>query len=253
MAVDDLGHAGVALGHHRQVGPRQVHGVDHGLDLVGAVAAVPANRGEPKLRQGVDRVGGAHAHHREAARVEGHRGDNGQLGRPFACALNGGAHLVQVAHRLDPERVGAACGQAHGLCGEALHGDRVGQLAHGLEQLAAGADRARHKRSLARLGLRQHGGRLVQLKDLALEVMQLQAKRAAAEAVGQDHLGARLHVAAMDGGHQPGPGRIDVPLLWWVAKQQARLHQHGAHAAIEDHRRAAAKEGREVSGHCLPL
>src|SRR5258706_11128313 len=44
LAVYQFGDTGVALGDQREVGPGLVHGIDHALDLVRAVAAVAADR-----------------------------------------------------------------------------------------------------------------------------------------------------------------------------------------------------------------
>ena len=105
-------------------GSRGVHPLDDREQLVGAVAAVAADSVGAPGDEGLDRLLGRHAHHRVAAGVEGHRGDQGDARGGAPDALDGGLDLVEVGHRLDPDEVDAAGDERRGLLAEDVDGDR---------------------------------------------------------------------------------------------------------------------------------
>ena len=248
-AIDHVGHAGVAFSDQRQGGAGLAHAIDYALDLGGAVAAVAAQRGQVQIGQFLNRLRRADAHHGEAARVEGHGGDDRQLRGGLTRANDGGAHFLQIAHRFDPQHIDAASRQTRRLSGKASHRRVKGQRAHWLEQLAARANRASHDRVFASFGARQLGSGPVQLKHAILQVVQLQAKRGATKAIRQNNLRASVQVAAVYGAHVRLLVGQHIPLLGRVAKHQAGVHQHGAHAAVGHDRLAASDQFKKAIGH----
>ena len=120
--VDELGHAGVGFRDEDDVGRDGPHSTHDPDELVGAVAAVaPDGVGAPGIECD-DRLLGRDAHHRVAARVEGHRRDERDPGRHPPNALDGGLDLDEIGHRLDPDQVHAARDERRRLLGEDVDG-----------------------------------------------------------------------------------------------------------------------------------
>ena len=67
----------------------------------------------------------------------------------------------------------------------------------------------------------------------------LEPRRGRAERVGQDHLGARLHVQPVRPHHGLGP--LKVPQVRWGPRGQALRHQEGPHGAVQHHHLVAEK------------
>jgi hypothetical protein len=89
--------------------------------------------------------------------------------------------------------------------------------------------------------------RLVELADPGLGGMQLEPVGVAAEAVGQDDVGARLDELAMEVDHAIGV--VDIPELGAVAGFEPAPEEPGAHAAIGQEHAALVEQRAEGVGH----
>jgi hypothetical protein len=130
-----------------------------------------------------------------------------------------------------------------------LGGGRV-ERSDRCQDLAGGPDGARHDdRPRCRVGrLPRHPRRcLVELLDPGLGGMQLQPVGVAAEAVGQDDVGARVDELAMEVDHTVGV--VDVPELGAVAGFEAAPEEARAHAAIGQEHAALVEQRAEQVGH----
>ena len=94
----------------------------HAEQLVGPVAAVATDRVRAPRGQGDDRLLRRDAHHRVAAGVEGHRGDQRDANRDAPDTLDRRLDLGQVGHRLDPDQVHTTGHQGGGLLGKDVDG-----------------------------------------------------------------------------------------------------------------------------------
>ena len=160
------------------------------------------------------------------------------MGRPVSPApWTAARELVLRGHGLDPDDVGAALGERLGLLGEGGGTLGDGEGAERLEQLAGRADVAGDHDLAALAGALgvgdaagDAGGQLVQLGDAVLGLVQLQAIARAAEAVGEDDVGAGRDHGAVQG--LDAVDMLDVPQLRRVAGEQAHVEQVGAGGAI---------------------
>ena len=120
-----------------------------GMSSSGPLPQLPPIASAPQAARCRDRVLGGDAHHRVAARVEGHRRDEGDARGGLADALDGGLDLVEVGHRLDPDDVDATGDQRRGLLAEDVDRLVVVERAERRHDLAARADVAGHERRAA--------------------------------------------------------------------------------------------------------
>ena len=111
-----------------------------GRHLVGAAAAVGADRVDAGLGERRDRVAGPDAHHRAQVGVERQRRDHRQVGYDGPGGRDRRLHLAEVAHRLDQHDVDAAVAQPAQLLLEELLGVLRRHRAERLEQLAGRAE-----------------------------------------------------------------------------------------------------------------
>ena len=102
-----LGHARVGLADQEHIRIRGPHFVEGGLSVGEVVATVCADGVNAKFRESVDRVFTRHAHHCATSGVEAERGAHREVAHRTS-AFDGSGDFVEVAHRFDPQEVGAA-------------------------------------------------------------------------------------------------------------------------------------------------
>ena len=240
-AVLDARKACICLHHERHAGEGR-HAREQGRKRVGAQRAVDAHGLHAQRRQRHGANLGTRAQEGAAVLAERHGGHHGQLG-----ALKTGKHrrlgLKQVGHGLDDEKVGSG-----GLGGTRLLGEEVVCLVkvhgtQGLEQGSDGADVGGHiagsRLARARDGGREHvlhAGGVAQLVGVG------------AERIGRNHVGARLHIGAVDG--RDGLGMREVEQLGQLAGLETRLLQHGAHRPVEHEELLAGKDAAQERIGC---
>ena len=256
-AVDEvgavpLGDAGVGLGHHEQVGVDGTHLGDGGFGVGEVVAAVGADGGHAERGEALRHVGAGDPHHRAAGGVEAERRDDRQVADGLG-AEHGGLDLLERAHRLDPQEVGAALGEPLGLVGERLLGRVHGHRAHRLEQLT----RRAHRTGDQNLAVRGVGGTTavggcggVDLDDLLVEVVQLQTEAGAAERVREHDVGTRGDVALVHGDDRV---RVrEVHSLGRVAGLEFGGEQLGAHRTVH-HQHVSGAQQFSQTIHEVPI
>src|SRR4029453_10028510 len=177
------------------------------------------------------------------ARVERHRGDEGQARRRAPRRLDGDPDLLEVAEGLEHEQVDAALGQRGRLLGEGgRHEVELGPGRHARHQ-AGGPDRARHPDVLTRRGSRQASAGQVVGADLVAQPMPVEAEGVGPKGVGLDHLRAGGDVVLVDLPHHVGPGHVE--LLEVLGHEDTALVEQRAHRPVEDEERAhRLPEGR---------
>ena len=246
-------HARVGLGDHRRAGRRRRYS-DHGRLGVGdVVAAVGAHRGQAQLSQPIGQLGAGDAHHGASGRVEAHGRGDGEFARRSGSPHRG-LHLVEVAHRLDPQHIRASSGQPGRLLGERGLARRLRHVAHRLQELAGRAHRAGHQHNTARplgLGVSFHAGvagrSLVELHRPVLQAVEGQTEAGPAEAVGHHQVGPGLQVGPMDGPNLIGVGH--VPFLGRIARAEAHREELGAHGSVGHHVTVGCQEFIHGDGH----
>ena len=244
LPVHQLRQAGIGL-HRQQAGPVGGQPADvlgHLLRPGGAVQS------EQRHVEGVDGGGRRRdvgANQQGAGGLDGDLHEDRGVGAGFQAgqlgAVDGRLDLQRVLAGLDQQRIDAAGDQAAALRGEGRLQRIVGDVAQA-RQLGARADRADHpavaavREAVGRLA-GQLAGDAVDLVGAILEVELGQRDRRAAEAVGLDHVGAGLEVAAMDLAHQLRPRQVQhlgavlaVPVVRLDVERQALNPR--AHAAV---------------------
>ena len=164
-----------------------------------------------------------------------------------AAPATAACDLLGRGHGLDPEQIGAAGRERLGLLGERGRGLVHGHGTQRDDELARGAHRARDQhRPAGRVGnpARQPRRGAVELGDPVLGLMQFEPLAGAAEAVGEDDVGAGLDEAAMDRGD--AVGLENVPELRAVARGEAQREQAGAHAAVRQQHGPCRQQRLEI-------
>ena len=203
----------------------------------GPLPQLPPTASAPHAVSDATACSGRDAHHRVAARVEGHRGDQGDPGRHAPDALDGGLDLGQVGHRLDPDEVDATGHERGSLLGEDVDRLVVVERPGRGEDRAARTDVAGDQRvATGRIDLaaQEDRGGLVELGDAVLEAVQAEPHPVATERVGHEDLRPGVEVAAMDPADDVRLGQ--VPDLGRVAEHQAVGEEHRAHRAVGEDR-----------------
>ena len=197
---------------------------------------------------------GGHAHHRLVERavhreIVGQRGDDarrlGLLGR-----IDGETEFLEAGLGFDDERVGPGFHERGSLLLQRRARLGLGEFAVGFKQRAKRADVAQHVAGTSAEGLARdaHGGG-VDLRQFGLVAMTAQHEAAAAKGVGDDAIGPRIGVAALDGEH--AVGMREIPRFAAGARFKAgeeKLRAHGA-VAHEAAGREGFKERGLVHGH----
>ena len=246
LAVDQLRKAGIGL-HRDQARPvrrQPAHVLGHLLRPGGAV--------QPDQRhvEGVDdggRGGDVRPDQQGAGGLDRDLHEDRRVGAGFRPGELGGVDrrldLQRVLAGLDQQRVDPAGDQAAALFGQRGLERVVGDVAE-RRQLGAGPDRADHVavtpvgEALRRLA-GELGGEAVDLVGTVGELELGQRERRAAEAVGLDHVGAGLEIAAMDLPHQIRAGQVEhlgavlAPPVVALDLQIEHLHAR-AHAAVAE-------------------
>ncbi len=246
------GHAAIALGDDHGAGlSRPGQAQDRIQELGRADAAIGAERQRPPAAppDDADRGLGRDAHHGPAGAVEGHGHDIRQA-RCFGAA-DRRRQLVLGEHGLDPGDIDAARLERCRLFRECRLGVRRLAGAKRRQDLAGRPHRARDDHRPARPRRDRAGdlgGGAIDLGDPVAGIVEVEAVAVAAEAVGQDDVGAGLDEAAMDRGH---PLRlVEIPQLARRAIGEAEREQAGAHAAIgQQHVLARQQFGQAIGGH----
>ena len=166
--------------------------------------------------------------------VECHRANDD--GRPCgAGGANSDAELFERRLGLDDDGVDAACDQRFRLLGEGFLDARARDLAVGLEESAERTDVAEDEAGALAEGVaRDSRGGAIDLVHALRLVVALEHDARAAEAVGDEEVGAGLDVRALDG--EDLLGSVEVPGLAAAAWREPRLLQLGAHGAVaEEH------------------
>ena len=193
------------------------------------------------------KVAWRHAHHGAAIGVEAQRADDGQAG--LRGTGHRRLHLFGRGHGLDPQHIGAAFGQRHGLLGKRITCLLEGQWSDRLHDFAGRTHAAGHHH-LASAGIgnlaRQHGRRAVDLDHAVLPLVQLEPVARAAEAVGQDDVGAGIDKAAVQ---VADTIRVfEVPQLGRIAGNEADIEQIAAGGAVSQQPGAAGQQAGEAIG-----
>ncbi len=199
LAVHNARQARVCLDHHGALCPGN-HALYQRQEVVGAQRAVDAHGVGAHRREGHRGHLGRGAQEGAAVLGKGHGHKDGQVG----VLLHGekcGLGLGQVGHGLDDKEVGARRGGRLGLLGKEVVGVVEGQGAHGLQELAGGADVCGHVAG-ARLARAGDGG----LEDLLDRGGVAQLVAVGAKGVGGGDVCAGGHVGGVDVGDLCGVG-----------------------------------------------
>ena len=242
--------AGVALGDQRAFGARGGK-AQHRAQQVGRADAAIGAEGQRRVGQlfhHLGHPGRGDAHHRAARGVKAHGaapGHSGQLG-----GLSGGLVFLGRRDGFHPQHIGAALFQPLGLFVKHLDRHRIGQRAHRLHDLAGRPDGTRHHhRTTGGIGhlAAQFGGGAVQFAHPVLGAVQFQARRIAAERIGQKQVRSGIDRAAIQ--RADLLGLVHVPQLRRVARAEAHVEQVGAGGAISQKPVAGFKQAGERIGH----
>ena len=227
-AVHTLGEAGVGLDEHGEGGETEQLR-EEGGHLFGPQAAVEADGVHPQALQQGHGGGEVAAGEHPPGLVQHHRDEDGKVA-VLLGSQHGGLGLVEVAHGLDEHQVGPGGGARPDGGGVGGHRLLKGQVPHGPEQPAGGAQVQCHKAAaVLRHGLtgQGHGGGDDLLHRVAGEL-----DGVGAEGVGGDDVGSGGEVLGVDG--PDGVGPLQVPQLRLMAGGEAGGLEHGAHAAVKN-------------------
>ena len=220
--------AGVGLRRQPALGDRRhaLDRVEHRRRADGAVdaddrRAAPLELGREALRRrAVERV---------AVLLGRHLRDDRQVA-DAAHRVDRGAHLVQVAERLEDEQVDAAVDQRLRLLAEVLARLVDAGLAPGLDADAERADRAGDVGLLARRVARNPRPLFVDRVQPVGEAERSELDAVRAEGVGFDHVRAGADVLLVHLGHQIRLG--DVQRVEALVDEDALRVEHRAHRAV---------------------
>jgi hypothetical protein len=180
---------------------------------------------------------GCTAHHGLAGGVE--RAGVGVGHAAAGGGLCGCADFIDGGHGFDPDHIDAAGFQAFDLLNKGCNGFVIGEGAERHQKIACRANRARDDNLARRLvgdGAGDFASLLVELVDPVLRVVQLEPVAGAAEAVGQDDVGAGIDKILMQLGdlvlcafHSTVPARRRIRAPWrtgwcrWRHRREGRL------------------------------
>ena len=204
---------------------------------------VRADRGDVELGEGARRRFRGQAAKRLRVLVEGEEADDRQR-RDAAYGRDRGEQLVEVVERLDREEIDAAALEEARLLGE----DRLAILGGTTE----GADRAgdEHVRAGDLAGIAcDLDGRLVDRRDLVLEVVLGELAPVRAERVRLDDVGSGADESQME--REDALGRAHVRLLRTPEACHGARDEH-SHATVADERRPAREPLEEATHRAIP-
>ena len=239
------GKAGVRLNHGRELAAFAIEADDFGCARhVHARATVERDDVRAASLDEFGSLLGSNAHHgfvegAVGGKIVSERTDDAGSAGGFG-GINGKTQFFERCLGLDDDGVHAGIDERGGLLVERGAGVGFGKLAIRFQNCAKGPDVAEDVTgtfSESVFGDANTG--LVDLAKILVVTMTLEHERAAAEGVGDEAIGTRVDVAALDG--ENALGMSQVPEFAAVARFEAGEHQLRAHRSIANE--ATFKDG----------
>ena len=250
-AIDILRDTAIALGHQHHLRPHRFSQVMDAGHHFGRANTAIGTAGRQSRHQGflqAGKVAGRDAHHGATIGVKTQGADDRQAYR--GRAGYGRFDLLFGGHRLQPQHIHPASGQATGLLGERLLGQLKAQGPDGLHDFAGrshAAGNCHHAAARIRHLTCQAGSRFIEFGHARLSVVQLEAISRTAKAIGQNDVSAGVDKTLMQ--CADAVGMLNIPKFRGVARHQADIKQVAAGGAIGQQPRARCQQaGKTVRG-----